>query len=330
MSQPTAGAVHVNRPLTNISIAYSQEATDFVADRVFQNIPVEKQSDVYYTFPREYFFRDDFGVRAPGTESSGGGYEADGTASYLCVTSAFHHDIPDEIRRNSDYDQDRLATMLVMQKAMIRREVAWATKFFTTSVWAQDVTGVAGVPGANQVKQWNDAASTPINDIAAWRTDMKQNTGVFGNVLTMGQQVWDVLKTNPQIMDRIKYTGGPSDPAMITKEMVAALFEVDELLVMSATKVTSKEAAATGTYAFIGGKSALLTYRPPSPGIFVPAAGYTFSWTNFLDAMGTDMGVLMTKYRMQPIWSDRVEGHMSFDQKLVANALGRFFTTLIA
>ena len=35
MPQPTLGDVHVNRPLTNISVAYSQEAAgvEFVADK---------------------------------------------------------------------------------------------------------------------------------------------------------------------------------------------------------------------------------------------------------------------------------------------------------
>ena len=42
---PSRGDVHVNRPLTNISIAFLQTQEAFVADRVFPNIPVTKQSD---------------------------------------------------------------------------------------------------------------------------------------------------------------------------------------------------------------------------------------------------------------------------------------------
>ena len=46
MPNPTASDVHVNRPLTNISIAYTQDASTFVADKVFPNIPVAKQSAI--------------------------------------------------------------------------------------------------------------------------------------------------------------------------------------------------------------------------------------------------------------------------------------------
>ena len=48
MPNPTRGDVHVNKPLTNISIAYMQMAENFIADKVFPNISVAKQSDRYF------------------------------------------------------------------------------------------------------------------------------------------------------------------------------------------------------------------------------------------------------------------------------------------
>jgi hypothetical protein len=80
---PTAGDVHVNTPLTNISIAYIQDAANFVAARVFPNIPVAKQSDRYYTYDRGEFNRDEMEERAPGTESAGGSYTLDNTPTYF-------------------------------------------------------------------------------------------------------------------------------------------------------------------------------------------------------------------------------------------------------
>ena len=35
---PSRGDVHVNRPLTNMSVAFMQSAENFVASRVFANI----------------------------------------------------------------------------------------------------------------------------------------------------------------------------------------------------------------------------------------------------------------------------------------------------
>ena len=91
-AQPTAGDVHVNRPLANVSVAYFQDQTNFVADQVFPNIPVKKQSDVFFTIPRGAFNRDQMSKRAPGTETKAVGYEM-GTDNYHCDTYGLHHPV---------------------------------------------------------------------------------------------------------------------------------------------------------------------------------------------------------------------------------------------
>src|ERR1035438_6133175 len=73
MPQPTLQDVHVNRPLTNISVAYLQEAAgvEFVADKAFPAVPVENKSDLYYTYARADFNRDEMQKRALSAESAG-------------------------------------------------------------------------------------------------------------------------------------------------------------------------------------------------------------------------------------------------------------------
>ena len=97
MTSPTAGAVHVDSALTNISIAFLQNASHFVSHQVFPNIPVAKQSDRYFTFDRGDFNRDEAQKRAPGAESAGGGYNLDNTPTYFADVWAFHKDIPGQI-----------------------------------------------------------------------------------------------------------------------------------------------------------------------------------------------------------------------------------------
>ena len=120
---PTPGDVHVNQPLTNISIAFLQNANNFVATRVFPNIPVSKQSDRYYVYDRGEFNRDEMKERAPATESAGGGYSLDNTPTYFATQYSFHRDIPDQVRANADsvLNPDREATAYVTHKALIRR-----------------------------------------------------------------------------------------------------------------------------------------------------------------------------------------------------------------
>ena len=84
-TQPSRSDVHVNRPLTNISIAFLQNAENFIANRVFPNIPVSKKSDVFFTYDRGEFNRDEMEERAPATESAGGTYKI-GNDTYFART----------------------------------------------------------------------------------------------------------------------------------------------------------------------------------------------------------------------------------------------------
>lgn len=342
MPGPTASAVHVNRPLTNISIAYMQDAAGFVADRVFPNIPVLKQADRYFRYDRSDFWRNQFQKRAPGTESAGSGWKIDSTPTYFADVWALHKDIDDQIRANQDspINMDRDATIWLSQQGLIAREVTWAANYFKTGVWkgidgaTGDMTGVAAAPTGNQVLQWNDAASNPIEDVKAKADTVMLQTGLRPNKLTLGRQVWTKLSDHPDLVDRIKYSGGVgnSTPAIISRQAAAALFEVDEVLVMDGIQVTSAENPVfetSMTTAFIAGKQALLCYANPTPSLLQPSGGYTFSWTGYLPGQG-DQGMVVSSFRMQNLKSDRVEGEMAYDQKIVSESAGVFFTSIIA
>ena len=69
MPQPTASDVHVNTPLTMISIAFLQDQSEFIADQCFPTVPVQKQSDRFYVYDKDAWFRSD--LSAPATSIAG-------------------------------------------------------------------------------------------------------------------------------------------------------------------------------------------------------------------------------------------------------------------
>lgn len=326
---PTPGDVHVNTPLTNISIAYMQSASAFVADKVFPNIPVSKQSDRYYTYERGDFNRDEMTERAPGTESEGSGYNVDNTPTYYAPVYAFHRDIPDQLRSNADsvLNVDREATMFVSQKALLKREKLFVGKYFKAGVWAYEKTGHASTASSTQVIFWSNDASTPIEDVRTAKREMLENTGFEPNKFVLGRAVYDALLDHPEIIDRIKYGQTPGSAAQVNKQTLAALFEVEEILVMNAIENTAKE-GQTAAHSFIGGKHGMLVHAASAPGLMTPTAGYTFSWTGHLGAGA--MGGRIKSFRMEQLASDRVEIEMAFDQKVVATDLGYFFNAVVA
>lgn len=334
MSSPTAGDVHVNAPLTNMSIAYIQGANNFIADRVFPNIPVSKQSDRYYKYARGDFNRDEMKERAPGSESAGSGFDLDNTPTYYCPVYGFHKDVHDQIRANEDavLNSDRDATIFVTQKAMIKRERMFASKYLATNVWDQEKEGAAAA-ATDAVVFWNDADSTPIEDIRTAKRNVLQATGFEPNKLTLGKAVYDSLVDHPDIIDRIKYGQTPGAPAMVNANSLAQLFEVDEVLVSKAifnsgTKGVNYTATQTAENSqFISGNHALLCYAAPNAGLMTPSAGYTFSWSGWFGASGT--GHRIKRFRMEHLESDRIEIQMAFDQKVTGTDLGYFFKDVI-
>ena len=328
MPLPTQSDVHVSRPLTNISIAHMQEQRNFIAAQVFPLIGVEKSADQYFTYDNAYWNSDEMQKRAPGTPTAGNGYTV-GTGTYFCETYGFHKDVPDMIRANADapLNLDREATEYVALKALIKRERLFASAFLAGSVWTRDYDGVAATPSTNEVLQWNDAASTPIEDVWDAKEDILVRTGFEPNVLCLGYPVFKSLSNHPDIVDRVKAGQTPGGPAVVSETDLAQVFKVERVVVSRGIVNTAVE-GATKSHSFISGKKALLTYAPPSPGLMTPSGGYIFSWTGYLGA-GPE-GQRVKRFRMEELASDRVEIEISFDMKLISADLGAFWDTIVA
>jgi hypothetical protein len=319
MPQPTSYDVHVDAVLTNISVAYIQSSNKFMSTQAFPVVPVEKQSDLYYKYTKNDWFRDEAQRRADGTESSGSGYGLS-TDSYRCDVWAFHKDVGDQMRANADnpLKPDTEATQFVTQRLMLRQEIQWVTDYFTTGVWGTDKTVSA---------TWDDyALSDPIEDMEEAKEVVLSGTGFELNTLVLGYQVFRQLKHHPDIIDRIKYTTGVTGRT-VTPELLAAMFDIERVLISKAIKATNEE-GQTGAYAFTHGKHALAMHVAPNPGLMTPSAGYVFTWKGVSEGLGTDIGI--SRFRMQHLRSDRVEGQVAFDNKVVATDLGYFFNGAVA
>lgn len=315
MPQPTHGQVHIDAALTNLSVAYLQDASQFIAGRVFPMVPVDHKSDKYFTYTKGDFRRNTAKPRAAGTESAGGGFNMS-TDNYSAETYALHKDVPDDIRNNADaaVNVDADASRFVMEQLLIQKEVQWAADNFTTGIWGTDVVG------GTDFTAWGDASSDPETDIDAGKAKGLRVTGKMFNTLVVGYAVHQALKKHPLITERYKYTSSES----ITAEMIAAFLEIDQYWVAMASYNTAQEGAAD-VDSMILGSHALLCYVTPSPGLMAVSAGYTFVWKNASGGLN-NAGVAMSTFRMQHLKSDRVEGEFTYDHKVVATDCGYFFS----
>lgn len=326
-NQPTRSDVHVNRPLTRISIAYIQKAQDFIADKVFPIVPVMKQSDRYFVYTKDWWFRNTAQKRAPGTESAGGGFHVDNTPSYFADVWAWHVDVDDQTRSNQDepLDLDRDSTLFVTQLLLLRREIQFVTKFMVAGIWQGYVVGGSPIdfqPNVNGQGYWDSSSSNPMQDVDFLKQKIKSQTSFSPNTLVPADDVFFALRNNAAVLDRIKYT----QRGIVSEELLAALFGVEKFLVASAVQNTAQE-GQTAILGFIVANSALLVYANPAPSILQPSAGYIFSWQGLFGAGA--MGNRIKTFRMEHLESDRIEGQMAFDMHQVGLDLGVYLKNVL-
>ncbi len=333
MPSPVVNDVHVSAALTSVSVAYLQNtATAYIADRVFPSVPVQHQTDQYFVWSKADFFRDEAQVRADATESAGTGVNLT-RQSYSALVYALHQDIGTQIRANADpaIDIDVAVTRQLMQKLLIRRDRIFMAKYMAANVWGTTATvnAATGVPGTTTTIAWDDDAnSDPFTDISFGQTTILQNTGMKPNKLVIAWPVYQALRKNPLVIDRIKYTT-KAFAGSITPDLLASCFDVDEVLVSMGVYNTAGFNVAA-SMAFMMGKNALLCYAAPSPGLMTPSAGYSFSWSGFTGL--NNMGVRTNQIQMPwlGVGTQRDECEMAFDMQIVGTDLGFFWSAIVS
>jgi hypothetical protein len=282
---------------------------------------VQKQSDRYFVYTRDYWFKSGATKRAPATESAGGGFHIDNTPSYYCDKWSFHMDVDDDTRENCDdpIDMDRDATQYVMRNILLRREKLFVGRYLSPGVWgglvATNSSGLVGPEDFTPAVSWSNDNSNPMNDISILRREIKRNTSLTTNTMVVSDDVNERLKQHPLVLDRIKYT----ETGIVTEQLLARFFGVSKYLVASAVENIAQE-GMVGSYNFITNNKVLLTYVEPAPGILKPTSGLIFAWAGRFGASA--LGSRMKTIRMEALEADRIEGEMAFDMHMVSPELG--------
>lgn len=324
--------VHVNRPLTNFSVAQIQESSEFCYRRLFGVVPVQKQSDRYVQYTRSYWNRTSAAIRAEATESAGGGFHLSNENTYFCSDWAFHMDVSDNVRDNADspINVDEDATRFVTRNLELRAEKNFAASFLTKGVWKGNMETVDGVLKAKDYspagpeEMWDDPRSNPMKIVARLRTQVKRTTGRYINKMGISADIFEALCENVAVLDRIKYTS----EAVITEAMLARLFKLDEIVIFGAIENTADEGQVEAND-FISSNRVLLCFADPNPGIRTATAGVNFTWKGLPGADNND-GMRIETIRMPHLKADRIEGTYSWDQKVVCPDMGILMTDLVS
>ncbi len=315
-----------NRYLTNMSMAFFSNASDYVATHIFPICPVDFSTGYYYIYNKGDLARDHvqrkpkFGKVAPAQM----GYRDD---TYKCEVdqiivgidsiSAVNYqraNVPPSI------DPRRTRNRFIVDQQLLHLDVMFAKRFFHVGVWKNEYEGIVSgtTAGSSQFIKFSDANSDPISFFDARKREIKLNGRRMPNKLTLGYDTFNALKEHPDLLERVKYTGSTANPAKVNERVLAELFGVEEVKVLDATYNMAEEGQPDQMQFICEPDGALLTYTTANPSIDEPSAGYIFTWDMLGNGnwMGTDVfeGEGGTH-------SEFMEGLMSTDMKKTCDDL---------
>ena len=253
---PLTSQVKFDELLTSVSIQFRPAPDGYLADMIAPPVPVVKESAAFWVYDKSRFDVPD-AKRAPRSEYNRIDWTVS-TDTYLTEQYGLEGEIDDDERKNAagPLDLDVDTTEIVTDMILNNREKRVAALATNTGIVTQNIT-LAGVD------QWNDYTnSDPLDDVKTARLTIFASTGQRPNKMLMGHQVFEALKLHPEIKEIIKYT----ERAIVTRQLLAALFEVDEVIIGGVLRRTSKEGQAD-TLTDVWGRDVLLFYSEPRPSL---------------------------------------------------------------
>lgn len=257
-------------PLTNATLAYKNESTDFIADKLFPAVSVQKDAGKIYSYGKQ-------SLRAYNTEKANGGSYNEVTVKvavndhyYLQSRGLFARLSKEDVENaENPLDAQTDAAEILMHNMMIDRE-----RVASAAINVTDITQNTTLTGTDQ---WNDYTnSNPFADIRLARDTIYNTTGKEANSMAIQRNVLSTLLDHPLVIDR--FPGAVS----ITEDMVIReikkVFGIDNLYVgrAQAVLVNLDGDDADDVLTPLWSKQCVVFYSEPSPKLKSLSFGKTY------------------------------------------------------
>jgi hypothetical protein len=240
----------IDPALTAIAVGYHNQS--YIADAVLPRLnPRDKETFKYWSYPvEESFIIPDTKVGrrgAPNEVTLTATETSSVTEDYALDDPIPQADISNAPAGHSPVDR---AAMQLADYLELDREKRVADLVFAAGAYGSGYkTQLSGT------SQWSDFTNS--NPVDAIQTGMDAAL-MRPNVMVLGQAVWTKLRTHPKIVQAV--TGQAVTGGIVSREAVAGLFELEEILVGQSFLNTAKK-GQTASLSRVWGKHALLFYR---------------------------------------------------------------------
>lgn len=269
MAFPTLSSGRVDKQLSNISLAYTND--NYIHDKILPLVPnLKEESGKIGTFGNEHLrvyesvktgLFDESSHRIEYKQTNTTGYQID----YFDMDAYVPDRLKNQLQKPFDAKRDALDTLEEARNVLM--EDGLATALADATVLTNTST-----PSA----LWDDQVnSDPLLDIETACEAIRAATGRRPNKSWTNSSVISKLQTHPQFIDKVRGIN-----VTLSKQQVVGIIMdfcgLKELHVGSAIKITSKEGQATETKGNIWQDDFGLYYAPDRASLRTPAFGYRF------------------------------------------------------
>lgn len=300
--------------LAAIAVAYRNSR--YVADSVLPRVPVGSSEFKYFKYALgEGFTLPDTKVgrkSAPNEVEFSATETTDKTQPYGLDDPIPQDDI--DKARAAGYDPVGRAVEGVTDLVLLDREKRTADKVFDANNY-----GAANKVTLAGTSQWSDFTnSNPVSDVTTGLDAMVMRA----NVMVFGRAAWTKFSQHPKICKAV--FGNNTDAGIVTRAQIAALFELDEVVVGEGWINTAKKGQAA-SLARIWGKHASLIFRD---GLATPdGKRVTFGFTA---QFGPRIAGAQPDSKIGLKGGQRVRVGEEVQEVITANDMGYFFQNAVA
>lgn len=303
----------IDPALSAIAVAYKN--AQYISDVVLPRIRVNKQEFTWLEYPVDQFFNDvetEVGRRSKPNEVA---LEANEFTD-KCIDQGLDGGVPRADLENADERYDPLGNevMLLQELVALRRERRAAGVVFNPASYA---AGLKVTLAGNTQFDHADQVGKVIPAINA-ALDLPL---VRPNQMVFGQSAWTKFRALPEIVEACLGTGAQRGNA--TRQAVAELFEVDEVVVGQARGNANKRGQAANLTRLWGKHLALIHKAPVPDAKGALTFGGTFQWGDRIASQWEDKNMGMRG-------GIAVRTGESVKERIIASQAGYFFEDAFA
>jgi hypothetical protein len=300
------GSTRISKALTNLTIEYKNG--EFIAQDVLRDIAVTSESDQYYVYSSDR--------QLPITNRANGALA--NMVTWEVSTSTYsltEHSLKDVITKRDLNNAESVLQLKkttmenLMEKIMLRQEYEAHKVLFTTTTFSSNAT----LTSATSMR-YVTTTSAPIQQALSASAVILRNSGKMPSDIIVNFDGFSALKENQNLHERVKYV----QKSVLTKDLLAGLFDVQNFHVGSASYNPAKEGETLSMTSVWGGDF-LIGYFAPSPGLKSKTSASIFRQRMF----GSPMTV--KNWKDEAIDGEYIEVQSMYQVKPIATACAYLF-----